>query len=149
MFERAARRMLEDSMSVWPVSDPAGPALATSDGPLVSVSIDVDARRLEPLLEALAQLPFPINPEIYHDAAVVYRRSGGDEEIRETTLVEFPAYAGRMADVRRALEANGFDPSCVQVTSMLEEIREEAGGEPAQAAPLPIQRRRRRRSVAA
>ncbi len=137
-------------MSVWPVTEPTGPALATSDGPLVSVSIDVDARRLEPLLEALAHLPFPINPEIYHDATVVYRSAGGVEETRETTLVDFPAYAGRMAEVRQTLESYGFDPSSVQVTSMLEEIRGENGGEqPQLAVPPATQRRFKRRTVAA
>jgi len=137
-------------MSVWPVIEPLGPALATSEGSLVSVSIDVDARRLEPLLEALARLPFPINPEIYHDAVVVYRRASGPEETRVTTLVEFPAYAGRMAEVRRALESYGFNSSCVQVTSMLEEIREEVEGrERVQPIPAASRRHLRRRSVAA
>ncbi len=137
-------------MSVWPVTEPTGAALATSDGPLVSVSIDVDARHLEQLLEALAVLPFPINPEIYHDAAVVYRLAGGAEETRETTLVEFPAYASRLGEVRRALESYGFDPSAAQVTSMLEEIRAEAGAEPQPESLPPVTHRRlRRRAVAA
>jgi hypothetical protein len=137
-------------MSVWPVTEPTGAALASSEGSLVSVSIDVDARHLEKLLEALALLPFPINPEIYHDAAVVYRHPSGNEEIRETTLVEFPAYASRMAEVRHALESYGLDPGSAQVTSMLEEIREDTGGErPTAGVHLLPQRRLRRRSVAA
>ena len=52
---------------------PTNPALSGSEGTLVSVSICVDPRHLEPLLEALAQVSFPINPQIYHDAALVYR----------------------------------------------------------------------------
>jgi hypothetical protein len=142
--------MLEDRMSVWPVIEPLGPELATSEGPLVSVSIEVDARHLERLLEALAQLPFPINPEIYHDATVVYRYAGGREETRDTTLVEFPAYSSWLAEVRRALESRGFDPSSAQVTGMLEEILEETGGgQQPQAIPPQTHRRIRRRSVAA
>ena len=48
-------------------------ALCGREGPLLSVSISVDPRHLESLLEALAQLTFPINPQIYHDAALIYR----------------------------------------------------------------------------
>ena len=43
--------------------------LCGREGVLVSVSIHVDPRHLESLLEALAHLQFPINPQIYHDAA--------------------------------------------------------------------------------
>jgi hypothetical protein len=101
--------MLEESMSVWPKLEPASPSLSGSEGALVSVSIGVAPRYLESLLEALAQLPFPINPEIYHGAAA--------------TLVEFPAYAGRLEEVRGALDAYGFDRSSLHVTSMLDEIQ--------------------------
>ena len=103
-------------MSVWPKLEPESPSLSGSEGDLVSVSIEVNPRYLESLLEALAQLPFPINPEIYHDA-------GGREEVEGATLVEFPAYAGRLEEVRRALEAYGFERASLRVTSMLEEIR--------------------------
>ena len=131
-------------MSVWPVIEPFGPSLAGSEGSLVSVSIDVDARHLESLLEALAHLSFPVNPEIYHDAVVV-DCTGGREKAREATLVEFPAYEAQMAEVRRALASYGFDPSTVQVTGMLEEIREGAGGEsPDRTAPAAGRRLKRR-----
>ena len=64
-------------MSVWPKPLPRGwgdtPSLSSSEGALVSVSISVDPHCLESLLEALAQVSFPINPQIYHDAAIVYR----------------------------------------------------------------------------
>ena len=116
-------------MSVWPQLEPVSPALSGSEGALVSVSIGVKPRYLESLLEALAQLPFPINPEIYHDAAIVHRYVGGREEVEDTTLVEFPAYAGRLEEVRHALDANGFDRSSLCVTSMLEEIQAEPGPE--------------------
>jgi len=98
-------------MSVWPKWEPASPSLSGSEGALVSVSIAVKPRRLESLLEALAQLPFPINPEIHH------------EVVEDATLVEFPAYAGRLEEVRRALEAYGFDRSSLHVASMLDEIQ--------------------------
>ena len=116
-------------MSVWPKLEPASPALSGSEGALGSVSIAVKPRYLESLLEALAQLPFPINPEIFHDAAIVSRHAGGREVVEDVTLVEFPAYAGRLEDVRRTLEAFGFDRSSLQSTNMLDEIQTEAAPE--------------------
>ena len=103
-------------MSVWHDTLPPATPLTGSEGTLVSVSIDVDARYLESLLEALAQVSFPVNPEIYHDAAIVYRYADGRERAEDTTLVEFPAYAGRLDEVRRALEAYGFDSAALHVT---------------------------------
>jgi len=52
-------------MSVWQCSPPAS-ALRGSEGELVSVSISVDPRDLEALLDELAHIGFPINPQIYH-----------------------------------------------------------------------------------
>jgi len=101
-------------MGVWPHT---ASALSSSEGALVSISISVDPRHLEDLLEALAQIEFPINPQIYHDAVVVR----GDTT-SPTTLVEFPAYGGRLEEVRRVLQSNGFDPEAAQITSMLDEI---------------------------
>jgi hypothetical protein len=43
----------------------------------------------------------------------------------DATLVEFPAYASRLEEVRRALDRYGFAPSSLQVTSMLDEIQTE------------------------
>jgi hypothetical protein len=117
--------MLEDSMSVWPSTLPVSPTLSGCEGALVSVSIDVDPRRLESLLEALAQTGFPINPQIYHDAAVVYLSADGREETQTATLVEFPAYEGRLDEVRNALNSHGFDPASIHATSMLDEIHRE------------------------
>jgi hypothetical protein len=107
--------------------------LCGREGALVSVSIAVDPRHLESLLEALAQLDFPINPQIYHDAALVYRFADGREQAASTTLVEFPAYEERLAEVRRAVEAFGFDPDSVHVTGMLDEIHADGVEEPAPA----------------
>jgi hypothetical protein len=117
-------------MSVWPKTT-AGPLLSGSKGTLVSVSIHVDPRHLESLLEALAQVSFPVNPQIYHDALMVYRYADEREVTETTTLVEFPAYAGQITEAQRALAAYGFDPATMQVTTMLEEIHAESQPEPA------------------
>ena len=112
-------------MSVWPKVLPASPSLSGCEGALVSVSIDVDPRRLESLLDVLAQTGFPINPQIYHDVAVVYLSADGREETQTATLVEFPAYEGRLDEVRTALNSHGFEPASVHTTSMLDEIHRE------------------------
>jgi hypothetical protein len=117
-------------MSVWPQTT-AAPLLSGSNGTLVSVSIHVDPRHLESLLEALAQVSFPVNPQIYHDALMVYRYADGHEEAEAVTLVEFPAYAGELPGVQQALQAYGFDPATVQVTTMLDEIQDASLPEPA------------------
>ena len=129
-------------MSVWP--DLPAAALSGSYGALVSLSIYVDARDLESLLEALARLSFPVNPQIYHDAALVYLYPDGHQESQATTLVEFPAYAGQLEEVRAGLAAFAFDPVRVQVTDMLSEIHSEPRME---AAPpgAPYEARYRRK----
>jgi hypothetical protein len=125
-------------------------ALCGREGALVSVSISVDPRHLESLLEALAQLSFPINPQIYHDAALIYRFPDRHEETEATTLVEFPAYEAQLDDVRGALQAFGFDPASLHVTRMLDEIHAEFPEEPAPAgAPYTSLRRLKRRAAAA
>jgi hypothetical protein len=106
--------MLEVFMSVWPKPIPASLSLPDSEGALVSISIQVAPRNLESLLEALARIDFPINPQIYHDAA-------------PGTVVEFPAYENHLSEVYRALQSFGFDPGCVSVTPMLEAIQASAG----------------------
>jgi hypothetical protein len=95
-------------MSVWPNEEPAAP-LSSSQGALVSVSIAVDSRHLESLLEALASVSFPINPQIHHDCAAA-------------TLVEFPAYEPHVEEVRRAIEAFGFDPQSLRTRGMWDKI---------------------------
>jgi hypothetical protein len=119
-------------MSVWQDSSVSN-SLSTQEGALISVSISVDPRYLESLLEALARISFPINPQIYHDAAVVYVYAGGREESEPVTLVEFPAYEARLGEVRRALEAHSFDPGSIRVTGMLDEIHADCLPEPAPA----------------
>jgi hypothetical protein len=117
-------------MSVWP-SPAAGTAtLAGSEGTLVSISVHVPARDLEALLDALAHLDFPINPQIYHEASVSYVYPGGREETEPTTLVEFPGYESRLPGVRAALAACGFAPDCLHVTDMLSGLRSDVLVEP-------------------
>ena len=110
-------------MSVWPQSNRVAASLSGREGDLISISINVDPRYLESLLETLATVSFPVNPQIYHDAAIVYSYADGREETQATTLVEFPAYGGQLAEVCRALASGGCDPADLEVTSMLEEIR--------------------------
>jgi hypothetical protein len=124
------------------LSSPA--TLSSSEGALVCVSIHVDPRYLEALLEALAHVEFPINPQIYHEAEIVPVYADGHEEPQSVTLVEFPAYAGRLDEVYRALEAYGFDRSSVQVTGMLDELRAQCVMEPAPPGAPYVRRYRRK-----
>ncbi len=65
------------------------------DGELVSVCVSIEPRLLEDLLEALAALEFPVNPQLYHQTAQV--------------SVEFPAYSTQLEKIRGVLRRNGFD----------------------------------------
>jgi hypothetical protein len=142
--------MLEVIVSVWPNTLPVDTPLSTSEGRLVLVSIDVEAHALETLLDALAALDFPINPQIYHDAALVYRFADGREDRKPITLVEFPAYEDRLGEVRRSLESRGFDPARVHAVGILEAMRETSQREaaPEGAAYVSRQRVKRRAAVA-
>ena len=137
-------------MSVWPKTLPATPSLSTAEGALVSVSIHVEPHCLESLLEALALVSFPINPQIYHDAALVYRYADGREETESITLVEFPAYEGRLPDVRHSVESYGFPPECIHAVGMLDEIHSDLQKEPApEGAPYVSRYRVKRRAAVA
>ena len=92
-------------MSVWQT---ANTSLTSSEGALVSVAVYVESKSLESLLDALAQLNFPINPQICHGPV---------------TSVEFPAYESRLPEVRRVLAAYGFSADAVRVSDMLTVIR--------------------------
>ena len=136
-------------MSVWSGAEPTSPSLSTGEGDLVSISINVEPRRLETLLESLAQLDFPINPQIYHDAALVDRYQDGREVTHSTTLVEFPAYRGRLPQVRKILTAFGFDPSIVCVAGMMDAIHAQQSLEPAPpGAPYQFRYRVKHRAAA-
>lgn len=96
-------------MSVSSDLNQPSPALGGLDGELVSVRCLVEPRHLEEFLEALASIAFPINPQIYH-------HPGPD------TLVEFPAYTGRLVEVRRALARHGFAEDSFAIRPMLAEL---------------------------
>ena len=92
-------------MSVRPSAVPRYRLLAGSEGELVQLRLNTDPRQLEDLLDCLAGVPFPINPTIYHG---------------RPTIVEFPAYEGRLHQVRGALHAYGFDQDSIEINGMLE-----------------------------
>jgi hypothetical protein len=80
-------------------------ALFGREGELISLSIATEPKLLEELLEALAALDFPVNPQLYHRTAQV--------------LVEFPAYSSQVDRVREALIRQGFDADAVRVSRPL------------------------------
>ena len=87
-------------------SIPVLPEPTNANGELVLVSVSVEAHQLEDLLEALADAPFPINPQIIHRSPL--------------SKVEFPAYSSQLDTVRSLLEANSFATNEVEITKMLE-----------------------------
>ncbi len=88
-------------MAVRPTIAEARPSLFGLEGELVWLRISVEPRFLEDLLEALTEIDFPVNPQLYHRAAQV--------------TVEFPAYSTRVAEVRSALVGRGFSAGSVEV----------------------------------
>jgi hypothetical protein len=84
---------------------PSEAALFGREGELISLSIATEPKLLEDLLEALAALDFPVNPQLYHRPT----------EVR----VEFPAYSKQVEQVRDALLRQGFDDNGIQVTRPL------------------------------
>jgi hypothetical protein len=94
-------------MSAWPSTISQGPHLSGTEGELIQVRVSTDPRLLEDLLECLAGVPFPINPQIFHG---------------RPTVVEFPAYRARLGQVKDALKFSGFGPDSVSVSSMLRAI---------------------------
>src|SRR5260370_37080449 len=135
-------------MSVWPEIPPVTPSLSTAEGALVSVSIHVEPHSLESLLESLALVSFPINPQIYHDAALVYRYADGREETESITLVEVPAYEGRLDELRRTVQAYGFPPDCIHAVPILEEIQSDQQREPTPVGAEYVSRTRPKRPAA-
>ena len=75
-------------------------ALFGREGELVSLRIAVEPKFLEDLLEALASLDFPVNPQLYHRPAQV--------------TVEFPAYSARVDEVRDTLLRHGFSAASLE-----------------------------------
>jgi hypothetical protein len=112
---RSLRIAKEKSMSVWPTAE-FSPSLRGAEGILLSIRISVEPRLLEDLLEALAEVSFPVNPEIHHPAPALAGH-------RLPTMVEFPAYENRLEEIRETLRRHGFDPGAARAMNMLEEIQ--------------------------
>ncbi len=111
-------------MSTRPdVPSPAA-RLAGPEGELITVAITTHPRGLESLLDALARLDFPINPQLYHDACLVFVRTDGAEIEQPVTMVEFPAYANRLPEIRQALQAIGWPQDALAYLPMLEGLRQ-------------------------
>lgn len=94
-----------DTNDAWRAKKAATHHLFGLQGELVDLRIPVEPRLLEDLLEALASLEFPVNPQLFHQPGVV--------------LVEFPAYANHLPEVRQRLNEAGFDPESAEVCGML------------------------------
>jgi hypothetical protein len=101
-------------MSSWSSSHAAPSSLSGSEGELVCLRIAVEPRALEEVLETLAGVSFPVNPQIYHPSE--------NASQHHRTVVEFPAYSGQLKEVRTALSRAGFEPGVLEVRSMLERI---------------------------
>jgi hypothetical protein len=94
-------------VSVWHAASSPASILSSTEGELVLVGVSVEPRALEELLDCLATVPFPINPQIYHGVP---------------TVVEFPAWENQLHYVRDAIRAYGFDSSSMQTRDMLAAI---------------------------
>jgi hypothetical protein len=92
-------------MTVLQILSGAQPALFGLEGELISLGIAVEPRLLEDLLETLAGLDFPVNPELYHHPTEV--------------TVEFPAYSARIEEVRDVLRKGGFNPDDLELSRVL------------------------------
>lgn len=126
------------------------PALRGARGELVLVSIAVEPRRLELLLDTLAGLPFPLNPEIYHNAVVTRVYPDGRQESEPAVLVDFPAWECNLAAVKAALHARGFPPESFSARNLLEGLESEVEQMPApDGAPYAALIRRRSMASAA
>lgn len=103
-------------MSQWLTEPEAGCSpqwsgpLHTFEGELLDLSVSVELRRLEGLLDALSGLPFPVNPEIVHPAGTNPAHS---------VAVRFPAYQRRMPGLIRSLEEAGFTRDLLTVRAAL------------------------------
>jgi len=88
---------------------PPNSPLFGREGELISLCIAAEPRDLENLLEVLAALDFPVNPQLYHRPAQV--------------LVEFPAYSNQVGQVRDELLRHGFDAAAMQSSRPAESLK--------------------------
>jgi len=120
-------------MGIWSHHDSASHSLRGSQGELISIAVCVEPHRLEGVLDALAGASFPINPEIFHKAALRYQYGNGREELEPTTLVAFPAYAGQLGEVEAILERCELPRRYLFVKTLLEDLHGEAERYPGSA----------------
>ncbi|HUQ91746.1 MAG TPA: hypothetical protein VM120_08690 [Bryobacteraceae bacterium] len=85
-------------MSVWQLNG--------IEGDLLSIRVTVEAFLLEHLLEALAEAPFPVNPEIQHH--VPMEREG---HTVPGVQMEFPVWRSQMAQLRDLFARQSFSAS--------------------------------------
>ena len=102
-------------MATWARQFNSRHCLRGIEGDLVWIRVTVEPRELENLLEALAALSFPVNPEITHA-----------EGARRVSVVEFPAYAGRLFEIDFAVRGAGLPAACITVEDMLRYLQQPA-----------------------
>jgi hypothetical protein len=83
--------------------------LRGSEGELVFVRVYVEPKMLEEVLDALAEAPFPVNPQIRH--------------LKPLTLIEFPAYEPHVSAIRELLETGQLGTVRIEVSSALAAIQ--------------------------
>ncbi|MEZ5353603.1 MAG: hypothetical protein R2762_13275 [Bryobacteraceae bacterium] len=117
-------------MSAWTADEILQGRLYGRDGRLVTVRVSVEASLLEDLLEALAELDFPINPQIHHLAREQQTREhqlGLDVGLQgarpvgacAVSVVEFPAYERWLPLLRARLGQGGLPHNLVEVTDFV------------------------------
>jgi len=104
----------------------SSPSLSGTEGELVSVHVYSDHRHLERLLECLAELSFPVNPQIYHQAGLGYVYADGREEFCHGTIVEFPAFSQKLDEIRKVMKASNLPADRLYVRSMLEDMQSDS-----------------------
>jgi hypothetical protein len=87
---------------------------------LTCVRLEFDPRSLERVLDILANLTFPVNPAIHHPPGVF---PGSAAPRPHCTVVEFPAYAADLPEVRRAIGDADLPEVKVAVAAMSEVLR--------------------------
>jgi|SRR5580658_6330749 hypothetical protein len=102
-------------MTVSSIQAGAHASLFGREGELISVRISVEPRLLEDLLEALAALDFPVNPELNHPEANHPETNHHPAEV----TVEFPAYSARIDEIRDALRKGGFNAGGLEIRRVL------------------------------
>jgi len=115
--------------------EPPRPALHGAEGELVLVRILVEPRSLERTLEALARLSFPINPQIYHDTERARVTADSVERDEAAAAIEFPAWTGKLNEVREALRGQSLDSAALSVGSMWSAVRRTGAGGQGEAQP--------------